>query len=343
MVMAFDLAIDVGTENVVVAARGEGVVLREPAVVAVDASEGLPVEIGSEALKMIESFPGSLAGYRPMAMGTVKDVKALAWMAGIVLRKCGASKFSHPDVLICCRPASSSIERRAVQDAFRSSGAAGVGFLPNCVGTAAAAGIAVSDPTGVLVLDMGAGQSCASVVSLGTVAAHDEVSVGGDGIDSAIKDLLRHSYGVVVSSRVAEEVKLALGQAGTGDGRRRPAVEVTGRDISRGEPVSVVVTAADVWAAAEEAVLMPAVEMIKRCLGALTPELAFDVAGRGALFAGGTSKLAGLAVRLEEELGLEVSVMSDPQLVAVTGAGSLIGSRGRERRLLDEIVSLYAP
>jgi rod shape-determining protein MreB len=332
--LAIDIVLDIGSQNVVACIPGKGVVFREPSMVVYDVATKEVVAIGETGLRMLSEDPGSLAAKRPVEGGAIADMGALGSLTRLVLRGCGVARLSRARVLTCISPSSSSLERRAVRDALRRSGASSVRFVPQAVAASILAGISIDDPMGAMVVDAGAGKTCVSAVSLGGIIDYEEIRVGGDYMDGAIRTFLRQDRGVIVSSRVAAEIRLMVGSAT--DSPAHDAVEVMGRDASSGRQVTVVVKSADIYAICLEALNM-IFDAVAGCIAKIPPELAYDLTSTGVLLIGGIAKMDGFAEWIGRKLDLAVAVPDDPQTCIAEGGARLLQITDRARDLFEEV------
>ncbi|HMD46705.1 MAG TPA: rod shape-determining protein MreB, partial [Acidimicrobiales bacterium] len=211
--MSRDLAIDLGTANTLVYVRGRGIVLNEPTVVALDTQSRQVLSIGAEAWKMIGRTPGYIVAVRPMRQGAITDFDITERMLRVLLQRVGVSKINRPRVLICVPSAITGVERRAVKEAARRAGASAVYLIEQPMAAAIGAGLAVHEPMGSMVVDVGGGTAEMAVISLGGVVALRAIRCGGFDMDASIGAYVRNEYGVAIGERTAEAVKMAIGSA----------------------------------------------------------------------------------------------------------------------------------
>ena len=212
--MARDLAIDLGTANTLVYARGRGIVLNEPTVIALNSRSQDVLAIGHEAWQMIGRTPGYIVAVRPLRQGAITDFDITERMIRLLLQRCGVSRFNRPRVLICVPSAITSVERRAVTEAARRAGASEAFLMEQPMAAAIGAGLQIHEPVGNMVVDVGGGTSESAVISLGGIVAVRALRCGGFDLDSAIQLYVRRVHGIAIGERTAEEVKLAIGSAG---------------------------------------------------------------------------------------------------------------------------------
>jgi len=316
--MSRDLAIDLGTANTLVYARGRGIVLNEPTVVAVDTQSRQVLSIGAEAWKMIGRTPGYIVAVRPMRQGAITDFDITERMLRALLQRVGVSKLNRPRVLICVPSAITGVERRAVKEAARHAGASAVYLIEQPMAAAIGAGLAIHEPMGSMVVDVGGGTSEMAVISLGGVVALRALRLGGFDMDAAIQAHVRNRYGVAIGERTAEAVKMAIGSAHPYESER-PA-EVRGREVTTGMPKTVLLSPEEVRGAVEDLVLS-IVSAAASCLGDAPPELAQDIIFEGIHLLGGGSLLRGMTQRLADGTAVPVHLVDLPLECVVLGAG----------------------
>ncbi len=329
--MSRDIAIDLGTANTLVYVRGEGIVLNEPSVIAVNTSTREVLAMGHEAWRMIGRTPANIVAVRPLRKGAITDFDITQRMIRLVLQRAGVNRFNRPKVVVCVPSAITPVERRAVIEAARRAGAAEAQLLDQPMAAAIGAGLPIHEPVGSLVVDIGGGTTETALISLGGVVALEAVRVGSFDIDAAIAMHIRRAYGIAIGERTAEAIKIAIGSADpTPD---ELAAEVRGRELTSGLPKTVLLSAAEVREAIHEPVAAM-VDSVLRCLGATPPELARDLIAGGVHLVGGGSLLRGLDVRLARETTIPVQQVDTPLECVVLGAGRCVESYDMLRALL---------
>lgn len=335
--MTHDLAIDLGTSTTQVFARGEGVVFDQSTVVAVDTRGNEVLTIGDEVWDLIGRTPGHIVGVHPLRRGAVVDVDLTERLLRLLLRTAGSSRLARPRVLLCVPAAVTSVERRAVQEAMRRAGASDVSLIEQSTAAAIGAGLDIQDAVGNMVVDLGGGTSEMTVLSLGGVVVHRTVRCGGADMDLAIQEHLRRHYDVVVSDRIAEQMKIAAGSAcppPPGDANGELQVEVQGRSVSTGHPLTAVLSSEEIRDVLTEQVEV-VVGSVVQCLAEAPPELAQDIIHMGIHLSGGASLLRGLKERLADETQVPVVLTPAPRRCAVLGAASCFDS-------LDSLRGLFS-
>jgi rod shape-determining protein MreB and related proteins len=334
-----DMAIDLGTANTLVFVRGQGIVVSEPSVVAVDASSGAVHAVGDDAKRMIGRTPATISAIRPLRHGVIADFEVTEQMLRHFIRKVHRSRLAHPRVVMCAPSGITDVEKRAIVEASLSAGARRVSLIEEPIAAAIGAGIAIEEPIGNMVVDVGGGTSEVAVISLGGIVVFESVRTGGYDLDEALISHVREEHGITIGQQTAERIKFEIGSAWPLD--EDATAEVKGRDLVSGLPKTVTLTGAEARRASEEP-LRQIINTIKETLERTPPELAADVAERGIMLAGGGSLLKGFDVRVGEETKMETRLADSPLTCVVIGSGrSLeefdvmgpVGPHTRRRRL----------
>ncbi len=321
--MARDLAIDLGTANTLVYARGEGIVLNEPSVIALNSQTGEVLAMGQEAWQMIGRTPGYIVAVRPMRQGAITDFDVTQRMIRLLLQRVGVSRFNRPKVVICVPSAITAVERRAVIEAAKRAGAADAQLIEQPMAAAIGAGLPINEPIGSMVVDVGGGTSETALISLGGVVAMKAIRVGSFDIDVAVQSFVRREYGIAIGERTAEDLKVAIGSAWPVADEYN--AEVRGRDLTSGLPKTIILSPEEVRQAIDEPV-SAIVESVLDCLSQAPPELAQDLIIRGINLVGGGGLLTGLDRRLEHEAHIGVDLVEAPLECVVLGAGVCLES-----------------
>ena len=299
-------------------ARGKGIVLNEPTVIALNSRTQDVLAMGREAWQMIGRTPGYIVAVRPLRQGAITDFDITQRMIRLLLQRVGVNRFNRPRVLICVPSAITEVERRAVEEATRRAGAAGAYLIEQPMAAAIGAGLPINEPLGNMIVDVGGGTTETAVISLGGVVSLEAIRVGGFDIDAAIQTYVRREYGIAIGERTAEEIKMAIGSAFPV--RDEIKAEVRGRDLMSGLPKTVILTPGEVRDATEEEV-GTVIDAVVRCLGDAPPELAQDLIIQGVHLVGGGGLLRGLDQRLEKETALPFHLVDAPLECVVMGAG----------------------
>ncbi len=334
--MARDLAIDLGTANTLVYVKGKGIVLNEPTVIALNSRTQDVLAMGKDAWQMIGRTPGYIVAVRPLRQGAITDFDITERMIRLLLQRAGVSRLNRPRVLICVPSAITSVERRAVKEATQRAGASGAYLIEQPMAAAIGAGLAIHEPVGNMVIDVGGGTSETAVISLGGVVASRAIRCGGFDIDAAISTYVRREYGVAIGERTAEEIKMAIGSAAPYSGEVK--AEVRGRELMTGMPKTVVLSPSELRSAIEDQVNL-IIDAAVQCLGEAPPELAQDIMFQGVHLVGGGALLRGLARRLADETAVPVHMVDTPLECVAQGAGRCLESFDSLQRLFvtDEV------
>lgn len=335
-----DLAIDLGTANTLIYARGKGIVLDEPSVVAIRTEGGPNAKrtiqaVGSTAKQMLGKTPGNITAIRPMKDGVIADFVVTEQMIKQFIKKVHDSRMFSPSprIIICVPCGSTQVERRAIRDAALAAGAHQVYLIEEPMAAAIGAGLPVSEATGSMVVDIGGGTTEVGVISLGGMVYSGSVRVGGDKFDEAIVNYIRRNYGMLIGETTAENIKKEIGSAFPGAELRE--LEVRGRNLAEGIPRSFSISSNEVLEAVGEP-LNQIVSAVKIALEQTPPELGADIAERGMVLTGGGALLAELDRLLMEETGLPVFVADEPLTCVARGCGLALEK-------MDSLGSIFMP
>ncbi len=302
-------------------ARGEGIVLNEPSVIALNSRTQDVLAMGHEAWQMIGRTPSYIVAVRPLRKGAITDFEITQRMIRLLLQRVGVSRFNRPRVVICVPSAITAVERRAVIEAAKRAGASEAHLIEQPMAAAIGAGLPINEPMGNMVVDIGGGTSETALISLGGVVALEAVRIGSFDIDAHIQTYIRREYGIAIGERTAEEIKVTIGSAWPTENEF--AAEVRGRELMSGLPKTVVLSAEEVRDAIDEPV-SAMVDSVIACLGQAPPELAQDLIIQGVHLVGGGGMLRGLDLRLAQETEIPVHLVEAPLECVVLGAGHCI-------------------
>lgn len=338
--MSSDMAIDLGTANTLVYVKGRGVVLSEPSVVAVTEVRGRKqvVAVGHEAKQMVGRTPGNISAIRPLRDGVIADFESAGEMIKHFIRKVhNRASFFSPQIVICVPSGSTAVERRAIQESAESAGARKVYLIEEPMAAAIGAGLAVTEASGSMVVDIGGGTTEVAVISLGGIVYARSARVGGDQMDEAIIAYIRRNYNLLIGESSAERIKIELGAASPpaeGDG---PLKSLKGRDLVNGVPREITVSQKQIAEALQEPVahILEAVAVV---LENTPPELAADIADRGVVLSGGGALLYRLDDVMREATGLPVVVAENTLSCVALGTGRALEQM---RDLQSVLSSMY--
>jgi rod shape-determining protein MreB len=314
-----DMAVDLGTANTKVHVKGQGIVLMEPSVVAIDKFSGKVLSVGSEAKRMLGRTPGNIVAIRPLKDGVIADFDVTESMLRYFIQKVHRRSFAvKPRVVVCVPSGVTEVEKRAVFEATLQAGARAVYLIEEPMAAAIGAGLPVQEPTGSMVVDIGGGTTEVAVVSLGGIVTCQSIRVGGDEFDDAIIAHVKKEYNVMVGERTSEEIKMEIGSAYPLPDEED--AEIRGRDLLTGLPRNIILSSEEIRNAIEEPVLS-IVQAVKSTLEKTPPELASDLMDRGIVLTGGGSQLRNLDERLRQETAMPVHLAEDPLTCVVIGSG----------------------
>jgi len=323
-----DLAIDLGTANTLVFVRGEGILVDEPSVVAVDES-GEVYAVGSEAERMLGRTPATISAQRPLKDGVIADFEVTEQMLRHFIRRVLPSRRARARLIVCAPSGITEVEARAVVEAAMAAGAREVELIEEPIAAALGAGLDISEPSGRMVIDVGGGTSEVAVLSMGGIVVSTSMRFGGYTLDEAIMNFVKAEHRLVVGGRTAEELKLRVGSAYPQ--QEAATAEIRGRDLISGLPRKLALTSDEVRSA-----LMPTlnstVDGVKETLDRTAPELASDIAVHGIVLAGGGSLLSGFAELVHAETGMPVYPADNPLTCVVHGAGEALAEFGATSR-----------
>ncbi len=318
-----DVAIDLGTANTLVFVKGQGIVLSEPSVVAIDNKTDKVLAVGVTAKKMLGRTPANIVATRPLKDGVIADFEVTEKMLAYFIRK-GQTKrrllraLIGPRVVICVPSGVTGVELRAVKEAAESAGARQAFTIEEPLAAAIGAGLPVTEPQGSMIVDIGGGTSEVAVLSLGGIVTKSSIRIAGDDIDDAISNYIQKEYKLTVGTQAAEQLKLELGSAFPLE--EEESAEVRGRDLVSGRPKTIVITSEEL----REAISIPVDAIVSSVLDTLDrtpPELASDIMDRGMVLAGGGALLRMLDERLRRETGIPVHIADNPLLCVAIGSG----------------------
>ncbi len=316
---ATDIGIDLGTSSVILYVKNRGVVLKEPSVVAYDRDNDKIKAIGEEARLMLGRTPGNIVAVRPIVNGVISDYLVAEQMLRYFISKAsGRLSFRKPRVSICIPVDVTEVERKAVEDAGYQAGAREVELVEKPIAAAIGSGIDISKPCGNMLVDIGGGTCCVTVLSINGIVVSQTVKVGGDDMDEAIVRYVRDHYGLVIAQQTAEEIKINIGSAF--ERPEKVTMDVNGRDIVTGLPKTVSVNSEDTRMAMKDTISQ-ILDAVHSVLERTPPELASDVVDRGIVLVGGGAKLGGLEQLIEARTGVNTIVAEDPALAVAIGTG----------------------
>lgn len=317
-----DIGIDLGTANTVVYVRGEGIVVREPSVVAIDKTTRQVMAIGNDAYNMVGRTPGNIVSVRPMKDGVIADFEITEKMIREFINKAQIGRnLRRPRVLIGVPWGITDVEKRAVLDASFQAGAAETFLVDEPMAAAIGAGISVNDPSGHMIIDVGGGTTEVAVISLGGIVTCRSIRTAGNELDEAIISHCRKNYNLLIGERMAERIKMEIGSAYPLD--EELTLDVKGRDLLSGLPKTFTLSSYEIRDALAEPVAA-IVDTLRMTLEKTPPELSADIMEKGVMMTGGGSLLQGLIQHLMDETGLQIRRVADPLSCVAIGTGQIL-------------------
>ena len=319
-----DIWIDLGTANVLIYIKGQGIVLNEPSVVVIDEDTKRPVAVGTQAKEMLGRTPGQVRAIRPMKDGVIADFEITEIMLNHFIRKVnGKSFFARPRILICCPSNITQVEKNAIREAAEKTGARKVYLEEEPKVAAIGAGLDISKPSGNMVIDIGGGTTDVAVLSLGGVVNSASIKVAGNVFDSDIIKYIREKYKLLVGEVTAEDIKFKIGTVFPGS--REEKMDVRGRDLVTGLPHTITISSDEMEEALRESAYV-VVNTAKSVLEQTPPELSADIIDKGIVLTGGGSLLDGFDKLLSHELKVPVYLAESPLTCVVEGTGVLLNN-----------------
>jgi rod shape-determining protein MreB len=330
-----DLAIDLGTANTVIYAKGKGIVLREPSVVAVrqDGRSSKVLAVGKEAKMMLGRTPGNITAIRPIRDGVIADFEVTEAMLRYFINKVHNRRtLVHPRIIISVPSGITQVERRAVRESAESAGAREVYLIDEPMAAAIGAGLPITEPTANMVVDIGGGTTEVAVISLAGIVYSNSVRVAGDKMDDAILHYIKRKHNMAIGEHTAEQIKIAIGDVMP----EAPyaTMDIKGRDLVSGIPKTLTIDSNEIRAAISEQA-DAIIESVKMALELTPPELSADIVDQGIVLTGGGALLRNLDKRLREETGVPIIIADDPLSSVVLGSGKAL----ENIKILREIMS----
>mgnify|MGYP003293049595 CR=1 FL=1 len=317
-----DIGIDLGTANILIYKRGEGVVLNEPSVLAIDAETKDILAVGNDAKKMLGRTPGKIKAIRPLKDGVIADFAATEMMLEHLIKKIKAKTFFlRPQIIICCPSNVTEVEKNAIREAAERMGARKVIVEEEPKVAAIGAGIDISGPTGNMVIDIGGGTTDIAVLSLGEIVVSDSIKVAGNAFDNEIIKYIKNKFNLLIGETTAEEIKKNIGSVF--ENKSKEKMTVKGRDLVSGLPLTIMVTANEVLEALKDSAYQ-IVYAVKHVLEQTPPELSSDIINSGIVLTGGGALISGLSDLLSNELKVPVRISDSPLTCVADGTGIMI-------------------
>lgn len=320
-----DIGIDLGTVNVLIYIKGEGIVLNEPSVVVIDEETKNIIAAGSEADSMLGKTPGKLRAIRPMKDGVIASFDMVEALLDYFLKKVKVgSKFSKPRILICCPSNITEVEKNAIKEVAERTGAKKVFIEEEPKVAAVGAGLDIGKPEGNMVVDIGGGTTDIAVLSLGNIVTSASITTAGNVFDQNIIDYIKEKYKLLIGEKTAEHIKMTIGTVKTQkDDKKKERMTVKGRDLVEGLPKTITISETEIEEALKDSI-EKIISMIKVVLEQTPPELSADIIEKGITLTGGGALLKGLPELLKQELKVPVTKAEDPLSCVAAGTGIML-------------------
>jgi len=319
---AKDIGIDLGTANVLIYIKDQGIVLNEPSIVAIDSDTKKILAVGTQAREMLGRTPGKVQAIRPMKDGVIADFEVTEMMLNSFIRKVNGKSFlSRPRILICCPSNITQVEKNAIKEAAERTGARKVFLEEEPKVAAIGAGLDISKPSGNMVIDIGGGTTDIAILSLGDIVTSDSIKIAGNTFDNDIIKYIKEKYKLLIGDRTAEEIKLEIGSVYAEN--RNEKMDVKGRDLVTGLPHTITICSEEVEEALRESVYA-IIHAAKNVLEQTPPELAADIIDKGIVITGGGALIHGFEELLSHELKVPVFIAETPLTCVVEGTGILL-------------------
>jgi rod shape-determining protein MreB len=327
-----DIGIDLGTANTLVFLRGQGIVLNEPSVVAIEVSSKRVLAVGGEAKEMVGRTPGEIMAIRPLKDGVIADFEITERLLSNFIRRVVRHRYlMKPRIVISVPSGITEVEKRAVRDSAENAGAREVFLIQEPMAAAIGVGLPVHLPSGSMVIDIGGGTSEIAVIALDGIVNNISIRIGGDEMDEGIMLYLKKNYNLLIGERTAEEIKIKIGSAYPPE--EEESMEIKGRDLVAGIPKTMKISSVQVREALSEP-LDSIVEAVRQALEETPPELSADILDKGIVVTGGGALIKGLDKRLREETNLPINIADDPLTCVVRGTGVVLENMAQFSKVL---------
>lgn len=316
-----DIGIDLGTVNILVYVKGEGIIVNEPSVIVIDEQTKKPIAFGEEANRMLGRTPGKIKAIKPMKDGVIADFEMVETLLSYLLRKINIkNKIVKPRIIICCPSNITEVEKNAIKEAAERTGAKKVFIEEEPKVAAIGAGLEIGEPIGNMVVDIGGGTTDIAVLSLGNIVTSASIKTAGNTFDENIIEYIKNKYKLLIGEKTAENIKIKIG---TVKSTKKEKLEIRGRDLIGGLPKTITITSDEVEEALKDSI-NKIISMIKVVLEQTPPELASDIIENGIMLTGGGAMLQNLKELLEEELKVPVKVAENPLACVAEGTGIML-------------------
>ena len=317
-----DLAIDLGTANTLVYARGRGIVVNEPSIVAINKKTNKVAAVGHEAKEMLGRTPGNIVAIKPMKDGVIADFDVTEEMLKYFIRKAhNRNHLLSPRIVICIPSEITQVEKRAVRESALRAKASEVFLVEEAMAAAIGAGLPITEPSGNMIVDIGGGTTDIAVISLSGIVYSRSVRVAGNEMDEAIIQYIKRKHNLLIGERTSEQIKITIGSAAPLE--HPMTMEIKGRDLIEGIPKTIEITDDEIREALSDGIAT-VVNAVRVALERTPPELSADIVDNGMVLTGGGALLKNLDLRLKLETGLPVYLAEDPLSSVVLGTGTML-------------------
>ena len=317
-----DIGIDLGTVNILVYVKGEGIIVNEPSVIVIDEETKRPIAFGEEANKMLGRTPGKIKAIKPMKDGVIADFEMVETLLDYLLKKVNIkNKIIKPRIIICCTSNITEVEKNAIKEAAERTGAKKVFIEEEPKVAAIGAGLEIGEPIGNMVVDIGGGTTDIAVLSLGNIVTSASIKTAGNTFDENIIDYVKNKYKLLIGEKTAEKIKIKIGTVKAGN--KKEKLEIRGRDLVGGLPKTITISSEEVEEALKDSI-NKIISMIKVVLEQTPPELSSDIIENGIMLTGGGAMLDNLKELLQEELKVPIKIAEDPLACVAEGTGIML-------------------
>mgnify|MGYP004565651057 FL=1 len=317
-----DIGIDLGTVNILVYVKGEGIIVNEPSVIVIDEETKRPIAFGEEANKMLGRTPGKIKAIKPMKDGVIADFEMVETLLDYLLKKVNIkNKIIKPRIIICCPSNITEVEKNAIKEAAERTGAKKVFIEEEPKVAAIGAGLEIGEPIGNMVVDIGGGTTDIAVLSLGNIVTSASIKTAGNTFDENIIDYVKNKYKLLIGEKTAEKIKIKIGTVKAGN--KKEKLEIRGRDLVGGLPKTITISSEEVEEALKDSI-NKIISMIKVVLEQTPPELSSDIIENGIMLTGGGAMLDNLKELLQEELKVPIKIAEDPLACVAEGTGIML-------------------
>jgi rod shape-determining protein MreB len=328
-----DIGIDLGTANTLVYLRGQGIIINEPSVVAVNQKTGRVVAVGTQAKQMLGRTPSHIVAVKPLVEGVISDFEVTEEMISYLISKAQKEykKFLGPRVVVGVPYGITNVETRAVRDATKNSGAREVHIVEEPMAAAIGIRLPISDPVGSMIIDIGGGTSDIAVISLGGIVRAKTLKIAGDKLNDDIISYIRSEFKILIGEKTAETIKMLIGSVVPGETPLEASIK--GRDLVTGLPREVIITDGDIREAISQSI-DNLIESVKEVLETTPPEIVSDVMHRGVHVVGGGALIKGIGALLAEHIKIPVHIADDPLTAVARGTGIILENLEKYKEVL---------